>query len=71
MIRGLSRFSTEECPTEAVSQNEILPSSKMKEKTKLKAIEEMSLELESQIQVEGEFIVYNRHMVCYILNVMF
>ena len=66
MIRGLSRFLTEECPTEAV-----LPHTKMKEKTKLKAIEEMSLELESQIQVEGEFIVYNRHMVCYILNVMF
>ena len=72
MIRGLSRFSTEECPTEAVSQNEILPSSKMKEKTKLKTIEEMSLEeLDSQIQVEGEFIVYNRHTICYMLNVIF
>ena len=38
---------------------------KIREKTKLKTIEEMSLEeLDSQIQVEGEFIVYNRHMVC-------
>ena len=50
--------------TEQVSQNEILssPKIKMKEKTKLKTIEEIVLQ--SQIQVEGEFIIHFRHMLC-------
>ena len=38
---------------------------KMKEKTKLKTIEEIPLEeLESQIRVESEFIFYYLHMIC-------
>ena len=38
---------------------------KMKEKTKLKTTEEVPLEeLESQIQVESEFIISCLHMIC-------
>ena len=37
----------------------------MKEKTKLKTTEEIPLEeLESQIQVESEFIISCLHMIC-------
>ena len=38
---------------------------KMREKTKLKTIEEIPLEeLESQIRVESEFIIYYLHTIC-------